>query len=403
MVTTIQEIEEERELAKTSRKATLIWCASFVTYFIIAIIFPLIDPTAPAGNQAPQWLPAAKAAMWYEIRITVGNGLITIFTVTILYDIITRTNHTKVFERALTNVIGGNSSILDALSADSKRMFVKNSVESVLGEDTGGALFSDLIKPLMDSGAGYRRNYKYEIEILANEDRPDMKSSPLRLKKAILDSKYNWVQESIEYQLFDPESDSDLKLNGPFSIVLTFDKDSLDTFIRRDDIFFRSLIELDEQDRDILFSLSDAEIREFVLGTMGLSCRNAHTGAILALEKFDIDRTSGKTPVVKILTGQFENESEKNYLRVDLVYPHYKSITHFTVLLPQPSNKPKIRFKVSREQKNLSKVLYFSNIPDERIKIDSLKTGNNLNGYYIEINDGWVFPTSGVTFAWEQV
>lgn len=402
MTRTIQQAEEEADSAKTSRRATLIWGFSFCIYIMLAVFLPLIDPTAQGVNQAPSWLPGKHAAAWYEVRVAIGNGLITIFTVTLLYDLITSTNHTRVFERALTNVIGGNSTILDALSADSKRMFVKNSVESVLGNDTGGALFSDLIKPLMDSGAEYRRNYKYEIEILNSADFPDMKKSPSRLKNAILGSKYNWVQESIGYQLFDPELGSDVKLNGPFSIVLTFDKESLDKFIRRDDIFFRSLIELDGKDKEVLFSLSDDQIEKFVLEVMGLRCSNAHTGVNLSFDKFLVDRTNPLSPVIKITTGQFESSSEKNYLHVDLIYPHYKSITHFTVLLPQPSNKPKIRFKVSKAQKNLAKILYFSNIPDDRIKVESLKSGKTLRGYYIEISDGWVFPTSGVTFTWEQ-
>jgi len=399
----VNEAEDKAEAALHSLKLTWIWIGSIFVFLILTIFFPLPNSSASSGD--PWWLSRAGnfRGFWLEFRSAFAAVLVTFFSFTALFDLLTKTNTTKQVEKSLTRIVLGNRYLMDSFNDETKGVFVRNSLKSTLGNEVGGAVFESVVSPLIGIEVKFRRSYNYDVVMLEPDAYPGADGNELPMIDMFPSSSFRWVQENIEYQYFDPGTG--LPNYGPFRILLVFDKTALPKVFSDKTIFFRSMIELDAQTRKNFFECSEDEIENFVRSTMNVrtqetikdtklnyTVRIDHSGAV--------DHSGALQPVVEIIVEQLSLQSPDNMLVLQLRYPHHRDVTNFTITMPQPAQNTKFSFESSSDVRRLEPIYYITSVEEDRLRQRVIESGKRTR-FAIEV-EGWLFPTSGVTFTWRN-
>jgi len=407
---TIRQLEERNENIRWMNIATFIWIACLLAYLLISYTLPLPSPSAMASGGAeplPAWTTTDWGQKIYETRSALTTNLITFMVFSLALDLISRRGLGVRVERAIVRAVVGNRMVLDTLSVQSKSKFVENSLVSTLGDEVGSALYSDVVEDLIREEGKYRKGFRYTVAMLNRDEYPDTPDN-FKSVNAIFDpDKYRWMSESVEYQLFYPargESDK-----GPFKVAFVFDAGSLREMLNSDDVFFRSLIELEPSEIESFFALSDEEILEFLTSVLEFSAIEFSTQNKLAYT-LTVDRkgvlrhTEIGCPVVYLHLPAIENHTSEQAgrLRISYRYPHHIDATHFTFSIPQPCENPQLQFITAADVEKLEPIMYLSRISQDRINVRTVQRANRgARTYDLDVN-GWVFPTSGITFSWKN-
>ena len=396
----LNDVEDAQERTESSLKLTWAWIGCAIAYIIITALFPLHE--VASGSQRPSWLMWVKsdaaAGVIVEARSALAGALATFCFLGIIFEVYLKSNPTSKIEAGLTRIVFGNRKILDSFSVLTKELFVRNSLRSTLGNDTGDAVFTGVVHPLMADGRRYRKNYNYDIVLLDQQDYPT-KEDLGAFSEAFSVSSYRWVEEEIGYESFNPHDGS--TSYGPFTVLLLFDKQTLPEVFKDNSVYFRSLVELEAESVESVFDRTDDEIREFVKTAMNFSAKQ-HSGHKSVRYEITVDRSGAidssgaKQPVVRIDIGMID-EVPKNKLIVKQRYPHYREVTEVTITLPQPSEGARFSVQASSDVHRLEPIYYVTSSSEDPIQ--ETRPGRAIN---VELG-GWLFPTSGVTFTWNNI
>ncbi|SIO25838.1 hypothetical protein SAMN05444722_1058 [Rhodovulum sp. ES.010] len=336
----LSEIEDRNERLTNALKVTWTWLACIVLYLALTFFLPLSssDPNVPEPDWLAFFTNTTIKGVLVEARTAVAGALATFVLLGVILDVALRSNTTSQIEAGLTRIILGNKRLLDSFSDIVKELFVRNSLRSTLGDETGSAVFSSVVHPLMETGNRFRRNYNYDIVLLDETEFPSQRA--LGEFADIFDiRKYRWVEENIGYESFDPRSE--YVHRGPFTILMLFDKGTLPAAFERHDIYFRSMVELDADTRERFFTKGDEAIKQFVLDVMNFraleSIGRTELPVSIEIEREGAVDTSGRKHPVIALTVDRIKDVAKNKLVVKHRYPHHREVTDVTITLPQPS------------------------------------------------------------------
>jgi hypothetical protein len=395
----LNEISNENERKTSLIKLTWVWGSCIVLFFAITLLFPL-PSTDPLATE-PEWLAVFPndivKGLIKEARAALAGSLATFALFGVGFQLIFGPESTKKIEEGLTRIIFGNRKLIDSFDLVTKELFVRNSLRSVLGSDTGDAIFSGVVHPLMAAGKRFRRLYNYDVTLLNQDEFPSSKELGV-IEHLFPNAIYRWIEEDVGYQSFNPHNG---QVNyGPFYILLLFDKATLTSAFSDDRIYFRSLIEMDRQNRDLFFQQSDDEIKKFVRTAMRFRAKesigNANKNYDIEVLRNEIFDTSGESqPAIKVRVDEIR-PTERNKLKVNLRYPHHRDVTEFTISLPQPTQGADFSIHGASDINRLEPIYYVTSSSADPIE------ENRPNRTIKVALRGWVFPTSGVTFTWKN-
>lgn len=339
-----------------------------------------------------------------ELRTAIVSSSASVAFFGALYQVLSRTNFDRVVRDALTFSLGGDATMFQTLSPEVRKNFVGANLEATLGDETGRAVFENVVGPLMDNATSYRRGLKYSIESLdsvpafANVEDATL----LALRTALSDtSKYFWMRQSLTYDLRKPVGRTLKSYRGPFEICLAFDESGLERLLQRDEVFFREVIKLTEPDREKLLGLDRGALVQLLRGVLNFEVRAKLSGNAVGYE-VDIQRNEGVTPVLRITTEHLTKADSEGGLDIAFQMPQLRDCTRFVVALPQPTQNPEIRFKRAAHMTNLEPVRYLSRMRTGHVVENKSPEGSaDPSEFHLQI-EGWTFPTSGVMFVWEN-
>ncbi|PYZ93454.1 hypothetical protein CR194_09790 [Salipaludibacillus keqinensis] len=104
---------------------------------------------------------------WVSFYIDIVTSLISVMIPLLLFNLIydhfTKSHQNLEMSDSIANALMLNKSILSRFSSGARKSFIKNSTESLLGNEEGRMLYTTLIAPYLDNKYNFRRNFKYNI------------------------------------------------------------------------------------------------------------------------------------------------------------------------------------------------------------------------------------------------
>lgn len=377
-----------------------LWAAgAFIVYLGIWWLFPLpsqgADGAMVVSRAWPLGIPAEGLAL--EVRSALGGAFVSFFAFGAVLQVFQWSNLSSELEFAIRRVFTSNTPLVEGFSRPKKRDFVATSLQAMLGSEIGRATFQQLV-PLLKDNSGFRKDFRYQIT-LGNEA-PDLGGAAWADKFPL--DRYRWVKEDLSYKLYYPAADS--YSSGPFKVVFLFDRETLNVLNPRQDIFARFLIELDPEECAWLQSLSEAEALDFAhraLEPHFTEFPDYGDETALAIDfKFvpaNGDVNKKRLPHFEATMAPLAAEEGTSKVRLRFTYPYSRSATHYTVSLPQPIESPDIYFFYGGAGvENVDYISYLSSDP-KRVRYH-----DQGSGYHIDVDQCWVYPTSGVTFVWKN-
>lgn len=408
--------EDKAEKAEKSLKFLRFWVGSIVLFVGLAVFFPVPAPTDQNNpSDLPWWLDWVSTnsiservrSLLYEFRLALGGALVTFFAFTFVFDRFMKSDARDELQLILTRLFTGNRQILKFLNARTREIFVQNALMASLGDLVGQAVFKNAVDPLIGENIRFQRHYKYDVTMLEDNEFPT--DSTCEVLKIFPETKYRWIIENIEYQSFDPKTDE--VFDGPFNVAIVFDKNLLPTVFGDEDIYFRCLVELDDEAKTELISgegilkFSNDEIEYFVRSTLGFKAFERQASNELA---FTVSLKSGlkdvlgnNQPAIIVKIEKLNSIQNENRPQIYFRYPHFRSATHFTMTLPQPCENPRFCFTGSNDVHDVNPIYYITSRESGGLSRDPTPFGQKPERVSVSAT-GWVFPTSGITFTWKN-
>lgn len=405
----IAELEDQVEKKKSFN--FLLISAVFCFFAFLAVVAYLPLPSPAQDPLTIPWIVTLNkmfsVAAIVEGRVALGGGLFTYLIFSIGLQLFDRRDRTNEQASALFRAMVDNDSLIEKLSNESKRSLVEQSLKTILPTKIGGALYDDVISPLVDNEVPYRRKYEYTVRCLSSGDSPDEGAGTF--PGLFKSKKYRWIRETIQYQPYFPEEDR--VYAGSYDVVLVFDKGALDTLFKDHSIFYRAMVELEDAELKILTSKGNAEIKKFLIEDLQFSAKDGgengtevqNSAAILWEKVPSKEPGHAPHPYLRItLPASRQENIDFKLPRISLRLPHSRNATHFTFTLPQPCETPIFEFIPARDMERVSEIYYMSDVQEERLRLVPQYEGSRLVSSKIEVKSGWVFPTSGVTYTWDN-
>jgi hypothetical protein len=385
--------QERNSLGKSSHEERL--HSLLLVVKIVAIEIGAIGILWFSIEKWPALLPDTE--FWKVLRDTVIHisALVAVFYA--IFEFWTRKDFAKLVELGILKVFRGNEQVFKSLSIDLRRRFVENSINATMGNKIGNVIFTEIVDPYFRSFAPYRRECEYQIDMLPSW--PDFGSLNTEAGKKLASSfktagKYLWLTEKIQYQSWDPKSDSAFR--GPFVICLTFDKLTLQRLLQKNDIFFREIIELETDLADVIAKASKEEAEELVKEIFCVKICEMHREEVSVRYSVQLASDDAGKKYLEITTPKLPKASPANGICISFNIPQFKEVTWYIATLPQLCDHPKITFRGNSEISRLEPVYFLSNIEPEKVRTEE------FNLKYTVFFDGWTFPTSGVMFTWRH-
>ncbi|MFK7939151.1 MAG: hypothetical protein AB8B82_07225 [Roseovarius sp.] len=397
---------ENRTLKTQASKYKLAVSAGivFVIYVVLAIVFPIPTPnTTPASWTWPLLEPTGGAL---EFRMALGGALISFCAFGAIMEILKFKSMDQEVAGAMRQVFSDSVPLIEGFNNAKKRDFVENSLEALLGRKIGYSTYK-YIEPMLKDGAGFREEFEYKVRV-KNNPREDSTSEYLDWFPA---DRYRWIEETISYKLLKPtKSNEDDYDRGPFEVLFLFDKTSLEKLNPDQSIFARFLVELDEADLNKLFQLEESEIKKIIKEIIAPELyEQKDSGALVRLDyepvlmppEPDDDLHRCKPYFKLVMKDQLQGEEGTSKLRLEFTYPYRRSATHFIFTMPQPVYAPKLYFDYDKSDIDaVDYASYFSCDNPDMVHVTAPK--RDEREYQVSVRDAWIFPTSGVTFVWQN-
>jgi hypothetical protein len=294
-------------------------------------------------------------------------------------------------------------SSLFAVNADALTAFFKNTVERknllavALAANTdperGGLMHKYLILPYLDRR--FRNSYRYAVTV-----------GPLTKHRALLQSfneftkdkqfvadNYDVLSEVISYSSHQGIANS----NGFLEIHLDFTRVQLERSFQSGEVFFRELIQVDEELEDLFFAHGNAN--ELVSRLFNFTAQSDGGEYLTDWQAAWIDESApGGKRYLKITVQLPEGATNRPCeVRLNIIQERRKPF--FLMQIGEPSWSPTLIFEHEDEA---VEVIDFPFFP-VRFNRNPLPQNEDIppHGYVYSLNDAWIFPRSGVLFAWK--
>ena len=149
-----REAEERRLLLKSFRNINILFFL-----LILFLLFIVILVNVLMGNYS--W-----SSLYKDLFNSLVGVLIPLVLFNFAYDYFTQKQKDRELSEKLTETMLLDEEVIDQFSTESKKKFIQNSTESILGEKVGGMLYETLIQSYLSKSYQFRQRFKYYISYM---------------------------------------------------------------------------------------------------------------------------------------------------------------------------------------------------------------------------------------------
>ena len=149
-----REAEERRLLLKSFRNINILFFL-----LILFLLFIVILVNVLMGNYS--W-----SSLYKDLFNSLVGVLIPLVLFNFAYDYFTQKQKDRELSEKLTETMLMDEEVIDQFSTESKKKFIQNSTESILGEKVGGMLYETLIQSYLSKSYQFRQRFKYYISYM---------------------------------------------------------------------------------------------------------------------------------------------------------------------------------------------------------------------------------------------
>lgn len=382
---------------------------SLVLYALLVLFFPLLDPVTQVPPRA--WLFGQPTAGALEFRMALGGALVSFGAFGVFLQALQFKSMDREVTSAMTKAFSNSASFIHNLNNLKKRDLVENALEALLGPKIGPSTYK-YIEPMLEEEAGFRTDFKYRVWLMDHGELSDGAFADWFSRED-----YRWIHEDISYKLMKPtRTGGEVYDPGPFTVYFLFDKPTLELTNPKKDVFARFLIELGDAELLKLCDFSEDEAKTFLVEIIqpklwevpdeGEKRRIGLDECVVRFERPFDSNNSNCMPYFSVkMKEPLENLQGRSKLRLEFQYPYIRAATHFIFTLPQPVYSPTLSFDFTGAQVEPRFVNYSSYLScsdPRRIQVEEPKISRRELSYEVSVKDAWVYPTSGVTFVWQN-
>ncbi|MGM7703377.1 hypothetical protein ACSVDE_16725 [Pseudalkalibacillus sp. Hm43] len=361
---------DENEYRKSYKNISLLFFISMCLLLIIAIFLNIF----------------MKTFTWDSLYISVINSLIGVMIplvlFNILYDHFTKTYHNREVSDRITEALVFKQELIGRFSDDTKKQFIKNTTESLLGKTEGDMLYSTMIEPYLNNQYSFRRNFKYYISYTNHV--------PLRSEWFVIDdAAYDWVKQELSF--FKNVSQDHLEDNG-ISVGFSYKERTLDGLYDRKNFFFRENLWVNDNHIDLLQGFSNEEMHMFVKDV--LNFRFELDDEEIAYTVRNDKEIEGFYLHFHLPKAPHKDQRSEHKFKIKFQMPQLKSQKKFIAVISEPTYSVDILFSHLQDQVDVIAIPFFddaeaiSTLPNDTVKVEL---------------DKWVLPRAGVVFVWDDV
>ncbi|GAA0291964.1 hypothetical protein GGQ92_002964 [Gracilibacillus halotolerans] len=368
-----REVEERRLLLKSFRNINILFFL-----LILFLLFIVILVNVLMGNYS--W-----SSLYKDLFNSLVGVLIPLVLFNFAYDYLTQKQKDRELSEKLTETMLLDEEVIDQFSTESKKKFIQNSTESILGEKVGGMLYETLIQSYLSKSYQFRQRFKYYISYM--ELKENMTSYAVNEEQAFefsADDYYMVKQDlSFERDLTNYRDSNDVRVG------FSYKESTLDGLYQRAEFLFRENLWVDEASNKLLKQLDDKEVERFVKEFLEFTVHINEKP--VAYEVMNNEGHEGFHLLLDFPQDVPSGELSKVHIRFRM--PQLKSQEKFIVVISEPTEDVEIMF-MHLEDKVDVEVIPFLNEAESITKLpnDTIK---------IDIHD-WILPRAGVVFVWDD-
>lgn len=308
------------------------------------------------------------------------GAIIPLILFNILFEYLMRDHQSQVVSEAIAETLLLNDDTLNHFSPETRKTFIKNAAQSLIGKEEGEMLYSTLFSPYLSERQKFRRNFKYYIFNMEFEKLLVKGNAHLFDPEA-----YIWVIEELSYEK------SHLDLNEEILVGFSYNEQRLESYFKNDRIIFRENMAIHPDQIAMLRNMDPQEWKAFVSETLQFSLEiNGEKCMLNSVEQEE-------NGFILRLThpGAALKPEETGYCKLKVAFqmPQLRSYRKFVLIISEPTYGVDVLYSNQLPGTTVTTVPFF----DQDELISTLP--NELTR--IELKD-WVLPTSGAVFVWEE-
>jgi len=322
----------------------------------------------------------------------------------IFHSYVTRIDFEYEVTRALTTLLGNEPENFDYFSERVKKQFVESSIISALRPKLGKAVFDSIVSPYFaeagDRKKNYRENMKYGVDFYdPGQSELDTWANFFGESRDFFIDRYYYCKHHLEYTKVPASPLHTVK------VAIGFDEQTMQNFLRRDDVFYRDLIRLDDTLARSLAArcVTPEKLEYFVRNVLF----------------FDIEGTRFSWRDVEMaLVSQDDNDVPYLEMNIFCHRPHDptfcikhisiqdKKANMFLMTVPEPCESPTLWLGANAKMGNVVPRPLFSTVDPKAIRViteqyDVNASHGTVVRHFVHV-DGWSFPLGGVVFVWRN-
>jgi hypothetical protein len=181
--------------------------------------------------------------------------------------------------------------------------------------------------------------------------------------------------------------------DGEIELRFVFNRNELEAAFRDSHVFFREILEIDPDLRDLILDTNEQHLSQAVSILFGLMAQNSVNGQL----RWRACWSDGDIKYIKVLVdAPVGHGVDPNFCTIDFHIPQRKSKPFCLMQIGAPTFEPVLQFHHLDPDIELDMFPFFP----ESVKEDPRPFTPNQIEYTAP--DSWVFPRSGVVFAWRH-
>lgn len=320
----------------------------------------------------------------------VVSSFITFLIFNIIYEVFAKNQLLKELQLVVIKAFVDKSDGLKRLDKDEKEDIIKNSIISIINEEKGKLVFDALVEPYLDGKYNFRRDFNYQINIKDLKENLTISND----SNFISPNDYYLIHQNISYsRTYHGE------ITKQLCVGFAFDEATLDAWMSQDKFFFRELLSLKKEHLALLITLDEHELLTLLKDFFDFSAFYYCDENANRVDWDFISVTKDQSGFVICFDLANLNKNlcleNKQKFKINFRMPQLKTCRHFLITIPEPTEKPQIRFEYNDNMRNVTPFTFFSNT----INRDFKEITHNTVSLNIK---KWVFPKSGVIFTWDK-
>lgn len=327
--------------------------------------------------------------------------ILTFLLTSIFFEVYIKKNFEENIDKAIAISLNRNLdpylSSIQKLSGDEKGAFLRNVIlrigGSLVGDFAGQLLWNGLISAYIQKKSGFRTAFEYSIEIDDCHDKCDLAASLIKINPEIDMRKFHRENWLCRQQIYYLKEDGIVSQDGHILAIFGLEISDLHSYMTRGDVYFREVLTLSDQLKGFLDTASEESLDAWVRDgwRFQAECRG---GSL----KYSVKRIEeGDKVVICIAIDPGLSHDPQQAITLSFSIPHAKTEPYYRVILPEPTERPVIDFRLRPDGMWAREFVFFGSSEEPIINRNPTIAAPD----HIKVTgNGWTFPTSGVLFVW---